>query len=295
MYRSSILYPPPDLSKLKILFDIRVISTKLCLSWCQFNISKDRLLVRILSILIIVFSVTGCGGGGGPIVESANALRVFSDGSGVGKATASNGNKAYFISPEIISFVYLIQQDVSNTTDSDIDDLTLISSGAKYEIRAGFEDGIEIVGFFKTGTYGNSDASVIYLGDYFDQLTIASVSRLTGKLRGTYTYDGIYVVNDRLGYDFFEIGPSNITANFGNKTFNISAYSDNTQLNGSGFLDTSTGQISSTNLSFLRPGVSSSNATLIGAIGGSNGSGVSGVWHTNGSSPFYEGSFLAHQ
>ena len=46
-----------------------------------------------------------------------NAVRVFSDGAGVGRATSSDREQAYFIAPDIIDLVYYASQG-----DSSIDD-----------------------------------------------------------------------------------------------------------------------------------------------------------------------------
>ena len=260
-------------------------------------LSTGFLMARVFYFLLIVFTLSACGGGGKPVVTSFNAVKLFSDGAGVGRATSSDGERAYFISPDIVDLVYFANFEDDSALDDDIDiqNYPLEAQVFGYDFRSGVENGITISGWYKTGSYKGADASVVFMFPPIgDQIILAGVSELKGAPTGTYSYNGIYTVHDR-AYDFDEGGLVSISANFSNKTFTINASSPTTQLTGSGFLDINSGQISSTMLNFVETGVWSSKASLLGAVGGRNGSAVSGVWHTNESSPEYEGSFIGHR
>jgi hypothetical protein len=62
-------------------------------------------------------------------------------------------------------------------------------------------------------------------------------------------------------------------------------------LNGSGFIDASTGRISSGNLTFTSPSSTTYGASTFGNLTGSGASDVSGVYYTNDTNPDYSGAY----
>ena len=253
-------------------------------------------MLRNSLLLFFGFILTACGGGGGSVTESYSTIRVFGDGAGVGRATSSAGVEAYFISPEIVETIYYANANADNqvTPDLNISDYPLVGQLGGYDFREGTVDGVPMTAVYKTGEPGDADSAVMYFLVDDTQLVFTSLNKLTGSPRGTYTFTGLYSVDDRF-LDFTEIGDVILDANFSNGSFTINANSASTQLQGSGFLNTSSGQISSIDLNFTEPGVWAEKASILGSVGGRNATTVTGVWHTNEDTPAYEGAIIAHR
>ena len=247
-------------------------------------------------LLFFGFLLTACGGGGGSIVESYSVIREFGDKAGVGRAATSGGEQTYFIAPDIVDTVYYANADINNQVapNLNIDDFPLVAQLDGYDFREGFLEGAAVTAVYKTGDVEDADSSVLYMLVDDIQLIFTSSEKLSGSPSGTYTFTGLYSAEDR-EYEFFEIGDVTLQANFSNGSFTINATSATTQLEGSGFLNTSSGQISSVDLNFTETDIWSEKASILGGVGGRNDTTVTGVWHTNEDTPAYEGAIIAHR
>lgn len=258
---------------------------------------REALMLKNSLLLFFGFLLTACGGGGGgSVVESYSVIREFDDKAGVGRAASSGGEQTYFIAPDIVDTVYYANADINNQVapNLNIDDFPLVAQLDGYDFREGFLEGAAVTAVYKTGDPEDADASVLYMLVDDIQLIFTSSEKLSGSPSGTYTFTGLYSAEDR-EYEFFEVGDITLEANFSNGSFTINATSETTQLEGSGFLNTSSGQISSVDLNFTETDIYSGKASILGGVGGRNATTVSGVWHSNEDTPFYEGAILAHR
>ena len=156
-------------------------------------------MLRNSLLLFFGFLLTACGGGGGSVTESYSTIRVFGDGAGVGRATSSAGVEAYFISPEIVETIYYANANADNqvTPDLNISDYPLVAQLGGYDFREGTVDGVPMTAVYKTGEPGDADSAVMYFLVDDTQLVFTSLNKLTGSPRGTYTFTGLYSVDDR--------------------------------------------------------------------------------------------------
>jgi hypothetical protein len=262
-----------------------------------------------LSLLIAInmlFVLGACGGGGGssssssPVV-TASSLKVFEDGAGVAVLQGvSNGRKVLILSPVIT--------DVVASASS----LTSVPSGGNYSLTA---SGNTATATIKTGTY-TSDGITGNITEYTDNggeaaimlLEVPSVlnavyaggSTLNGTPSGTYTYSGLHAFGRRAVGVTPELGSFSMSANFTNGTFSYSGTTASSSLTGSGAIDASAGQFTSTQMTLTAPtlpagwavGTTNYSASLYGLLHGTNASAVSGVYHSNDTYPDYAGAFV---
>lgn len=253
--------------------------------------------MKKLILLGCVCGLSACGGGGGELQANYSVVRAFSDGSGVGRAVGTSGDDTsilYFISPEIVAAVNSANSDTSTVApDIDPQNFPLISQRAGYDFRQGFLEGASVTVVAKTGEVDDTDNIVAYFDISGESMIMAGVDALNGKPAGTYTYVGLYSVEDSRYVDWLEVGDLTLTANFDTETFSIDASSDSTSLSGSGYVDTNSGQLSSVALTLNDSFENETrDASLLGSVGGQNAATVAAIWHTNENTPIYQGAII---
>lgn len=237
---------------------------------------RDGVFMKKFVLLGCVCGLSACGGGGGGIDLEFQTLTIFSDAAGVAKGTAANGEKMYYIAPNIVADV--AASNAAGPQDPvNILDYPIVDREAGYNIRQGAIDGYNVLVAEKIGT---EEGSVIYLYNNFEDALAVAAAPLNGVPSGTHTYSGLYVVGQR-GTGWAEMGDFTLAANLDNQTFTITGSSADTSLTGSGYLETSTGSVSSSSLVFTDVDFGSYTATTIGTLGGNNAAEVVGLWYTN--------------
>lgn len=223
--------------------------------------------------------LSACGGGGGGEVElDFKTLTIFSDNAGIAKGTAANAGKMYYMAPNIVADV--AASNAAGPQDPvNILDFPIVDRAAGYNIRQGAIEGLNVLVAEKIGT---EEGSVIYLYDNSQDALAVAAHPLKSVPSGTHTYSGLYVVGQR-GTGWAEMGDMTLTANMDAQTFTILGTSADTSLSGSGYLETSTGSVSSSSLAFTDVDFGTYSATTIGTLGGDNAGEVVGLWYTNDS------------
>ena len=242
-----------------------------------------------------VLALAACGGSStGSSVASYTALKVFSDGAGVGRGVDADGNQLLFISPDINQVVAeanrVTENDLANVQLSDFPVVEQLSTNANRR------DG--------TFTFNGVTANVIAIEDlggeagiiYFEIPNTANLAMATGtKLgslpSGNFLYAGTLVTGLRDIDPILENGSFQMTTNFDTGTFTFSGSTLSDTVNGSGFINTSSGQLSSNQITMNTSGENRS-ATMYGQFHGSSAQSVSGVFHSNESNPAYAGAFV---
>jgi len=238
----------------------------------------DGAVMKKFVLFACVCGLSACGGGGGSVDLDFKTMTIFSDGAGIAKGTAANGGKLYYMAPNIVADV--AASNAAGPVESvNILDYPIVDRAAGYNIRQGADDqlGMNVLVAEKIGT---GEGSVVYLYDNFQDALAVAAAPLNGVPSGTHTYTGLYVVGQR-GTGWAEMGDFTLAANLDNQTFSISGSSADTSLTGSGYLETSTGSVSSSSLVFADVDFGSYTATTIGTLGGDNAADVVGLWYTN--------------
>lgn len=239
-------------------------------------------------MLGFAYCLSACGGGGGGVASlSASAERIFQDGTGVASAQYDDGTVAYILGPNIVAEVNAINQD--NSVDKiDTSNYSIIQRLNGYTIRQGADGGVNAL-IAENDTSGAN--SMVYAFNNSGDALLVGTKPTSNLPSGTHTYTGVYAVGDRRSGGS-DLGTATVTANFSNGSFNISAASSTTTLDGSGFLETSNGNLSGTGFTFIDPVNTTYSASVIGKIGSREGSDEAvGLWYTNDTNPDFGGGF----
>jgi hypothetical protein len=237
--------------------------------------------------------LAACGGGSTGAV-SYTALKVFSDGDGVGRGVASDGTKLVFITPDVGATVTAANtgsSDALNVTASDFPVVQNLATNAKLRQGAVTIEGIAANVTIVEDLGGDASLILFDIPNYAS-LGMAGGSAMTGNPTGTHTYNGTMTMGSRSsGGAGQQLGSFAMSANFDTQAYSFSGSTTSHTLNGTGLIDTASGRFSSNNLNATTFGTGRS-ATMYGELHGNAANSVSGVFHTNESSATYSGGFV---
>lgn len=266
----------------------------------------SRLYAVISAVFVIGLSGCSSSGGGsnnGSTVNNTNTsndslsnftiAKAFGDGGGVATGIESDGSRSVFIAPEIIEVV----QAANSVTESDLDsfeasDFPVVNTLPNANIRQGaiISDGIVINITILEDLGGDFGLVLQEVPDIANALI--TIGTPLGTLpSGTFTYIGNLATGLRSVEPDVEFGNFTMDANFINGTFIFNGSTLSDTLSGNGFINTTTGSISSSSLSF-NTGSTARTATMYGNFHGSSAQGVTGIFHSNESNPEYSGGFV---
>jgi hypothetical protein len=251
---------------------------------------------KYCAVIAATFALTACGGGGG-VTQGYSSVSVLSDASGVAKANLDS-TTALVLIPSVDTYIANGNAGLNGAGDDnfELNQVPIIGTTSVATIRQGAvsaSDGISQ----NITVYEINDATegfgLIELPQYGIRYFIAASEKpLSNIPSGTFTYTGNQVVRHWQGGSFKEFGDVTINADFTNKEFVYSGSSSNAGVNGIGYLDTSTGKLTSVDASLIANG-SAYTATIHGLLSGAGASSITGVFHTNDASPDYAGAFVA--
>ena len=249
------------------------------------------LAIRPIFVVLLAVTLSACDSSGTNPTASFSTLKVWSDGDGVGRGETSDGQRAYFLSDDIVGVVAAAnaagETDTPNKEDFPV---SLVYNG--YEIREGALEGANVIIAVPVSGDGGR-LSYIYSSSY--SALGASLPALGSAPMGTFNYNGVYVVGHRPS-GWKEVGTLALATNLSNGTFTINASGNDTSLTGSGFVNTSNGQISGSSFVFNDVDYGSYSATIVGGVGGANAEGVAGVFYTTeDSNPEFAGGFAGQR
>ena len=243
-------------------------------------------MMRLVFVLLSLFALSACGGGGGGFTQSApNVTRI---------ASLSNGGKLY--TADRLGFSYVIFSTSAETPELDavvnldLNNFTTLSSGSNWEILEGNyiyngEDQylyayVEVLDAI-SGDGVLSGLSYNYVDDKIQHQSYGT--QLSGNLpAGNVTYTGYNSVSN-IDATFTDAGSFTMNANFSTGKGSISANGDDTYMQANGFgINTRTGSFSATNATVGYIGGASSSDRLDGHFNGKNAKGVSGIYTDTG-------------
>lgn len=239
------------------------------------------------------FTVSACGGGGGPVEVSYNTLRVFSDGAGVAVGT-TGATKELTLIPEVSAVV----TEVNNLGDAsqytvELSSFPIIGSTANSTIRQGAitSDGItqNILIYEIDGEQGFGQ---ITMPEYGIKYYSAQSNGDPVNPTGTFTYAGDQLVEAWQSGSFSEIGTVTITANFDSNSISYSGQTASSTLNGTGVLEVDEARFTDVDATLVVSG-QTYTTTIHGLVNGTDASSTTGVFHTNDLTPDYAGAFVA--
>ena len=237
--------------------------------------------------------LAACGGSSTGAV-SYTALKVFSNGDGVGRGVASDGTKLVFITPDVgatVEAANIGSSDALNVTASDFPVVQNLATNAKLRQGAVTIEGIAANVTIVEDLGGDASLILFDIPNYAS-LGMAGGSAMTGNPTGTHTYNGTMTMGSRSsGGAGQQLGSFAMSANFDTQAYSFSGSTTNHSLNGTGLIDTASGRFSSNNLNATTFGTERS-ATMYGELHGNAANSVSGVFHTNESSATYSGGFV---
>ena len=252
--------------------------------------------IRFFIIPLSLAFLTACGGSGGGvgvIVNSAEAVKGFSDDFGLiqlKNAGIKNGGYGYVLIESPAMFINALDGDVAIENTWNTRPVSRNSGYAAVRENAFIESGISVnaaeyrdyteISAIRYGRY--SDGSLWMLQTIGDNYGSAPI----GSLR----YKGTLVMFDRNTNFSRQEGLVTVNVNFSDRAFDLNGETAAYSISGSGYVDTNFGTLSSSNSTVRVSGVNK-NASINGSLHGTNASGVSGVIYTSGSTPRYTGAF----
>ena len=245
---------------------------------------------RTLLALPAVVLLAACGGGGdGLATANFTTLKAFSDGAGVARGVASDGTQMVVIGPDIAEVVASANQN--DPADLQFSDFAIVDTRPTAVIRQGTATVDGQVANITIVEDKGGEAGLIYMeipggGD----AVFATGSAFGAAPNGSYTYNGVHIIGDRVFGDQQD-GTFSLTADFNNQTFSYNGSTVSSSLSGSGTIDTVNGRFSSNTLNSNVDG-DTAFATMYGQLHGDSAQSVSGVFHTNESDPSYAGAFV---
>lgn len=250
---------------------------------------KIKLLVTLPTLALLA----ACGGSSTGSV-SYTALKVFSNGDGVGRGVASDGTKMVFITPDVgatVTSANAGSSDALNVTESDFPIVQVLATNANLRQGAVTIEGIAANVTIVEDLGGDASLILFDIPSYAS-LGMAGGSAMTGNPTGTHTYDGTMTMALRsAGGSAQQLGSFVMSANFNTQAYSFSGFTTNHSLTGTGVIDTASGRFSSNNLNATTFGTGRA-ATMYGELHGNAANSVSGVFHTNENSATYAGGFV---
>ena len=238
------------------------------------------------------------GGGGGSNMTSEAPLsvaRVFSDGSGVARGkNVNDGSKSLFVAPDIAALVSEVNSGDGASGDELISSIEVVgpAPGGGVKGEGAISVGAEAANV--DAVKHPDDTAAIF---YFDQPNAGSMVVAIGVDHGSlpegeFTYSGTLATGVRSQNPDIEYGTFTMDADFNAETFDFSGQTASDTLNAAGAINIEDGQFASNNVQFVTSGTQR-GGRIYGNIHGSNGETVSGVAHSNESSPVYGAAFVS--
>ena len=262
-------------------------------------------ITQVLALGSLAVAVGACSsggdssGGGSSVTVDASPIKVFSDGSGVGKVRTASGGEVstgYILTPELT----LALQEFEATqeiTPFDITSLPLTGSGPNTQIREGAVtvDGVTIN---VTAAITNAeDAGLSLLEEPSSGLSIliSEGVEATGlPSSGTATYSGLFGMQDVYYDPSPELGTFMATADFQNS--NVTLDGSTASYRASGTATISGNSFSSGSITIEdQPFAIVESGSLQGDFHGDGGNSMAGVIYSNDSSATYRGGFVGSQ
>lgn len=227
-----------------------------------------------------------------PSTTTATTLTVFSDNAGVARIVSPSGGELVYIAPDIAADVAVVNANGTAATSIVASDYSIISQTHGYNLRQGTtSSGGQTYNVVIAEKIGTNKASIAYIyNNYGSAIGAGDTVAFSAAPTGAFTYSGLFVAGSRSS-SFAEIGTSSLTADFDRGTFSINSATNSTSLTGTGYIDSTTGRISSGTLVFNSPYGTNYTATTLGTLSGTAATEVSGVFYTNDINPDYAGAF----
>lgn len=251
---------------------------------------------RAISVLILASSLWGCGGGGDQTEISANALTVFSDGSGIAKFTSESAT-GFVYSDEIVQVIQGFRNpgDTSAVNIPNEEDLPIVSSNQYTSTRRGtLEAGGELVNITILRDVRNDSLGSIFFEMPSGYVDISSVGgeKPTGlPTSGIARYTGEQTFTSRFQNAPFQRGTFTLDVNFGTRQFAYTSQSQLYSATASGIFDANTGVYASTSAIIFANGVQYSGQ-FYGTLNGLGASSTAGLLVETSAQPRFSGTHM---
>lgn len=253
-------------------------------------------MVRLFIILLSLFALSACGGGGTSI-SKAEIITKRPDGTGT--------VRGYLQTPYGNVTTILLTADV----DSEVAALNAHDGTQVADLRS--------ISYWKSDTYSDyytaqaviggelTDVTILYnkieatTFAYYGESTSANGAAVAGLQAtnlpsGLHVYSGSNVVANRDGSNM-EFGTFTMGVNFDTKTASINGSTNSTSLDATGMsVNTSSGTFH-TNSATYRVNDSASNATVTGLFHGNGATSVTGVYYPSGNNPATSGAIIGNR
>ena len=248
-----------------------------------------------VSVLAVLAACGGDGGGANSTLDAnASTVRVFGDDSGIMRVVREDGSQGLFMISDVAEQVSLFN---SNDAESDFNDTTDLSSSGTVVGGATQLEGASTIGNLAGNItaleHPDGVARIVYLEVPNYTAIAGAAGNPVGSLpSGSFTYQGTLATGLRTQDPQLEYGTFTMDADFNAQTFDFNGQTASDTLQATGAIDVADGQFTSSNVLFVTSGTQR-GGRLYGSIHGPNGETVSGLAHSNESSPVYGAAFVS--
>jgi hypothetical protein len=255
--------------------------------------------MRTKAILLLssVGLVAACGGSSTINSNMANLsaapVKVFSDGAGVASLSEADGPRLFIIVPDIGGFVKYANEnggtDLSGTSGS-LEIVQVLPTNA-YLRQGAFESDGLVANITAVEDLGGDSIMMLATFPAGDIAIYAGGSALGSLPSGVHTYSGTLGMGRRSGNTQAELGSFTLSADFTNSSFSIQGLTNSYAVNGSGFINATSGRFTANSIDVTSTG-GRTTGSVYGNLHGNNAESVSGVLHTNEANPIHAGAFV---
>ena len=237
-------------------------------------------------------SVYGCssgGGGGSADPVDWSTLKVFGDGAGVARLVDSEtGEQGLLIGPDITALVDAANDDEIDDSIATFSDFAKVNTLTYSTVREGT---VTVDGTTANVTFYEDRSGIAGIALFeipgLARLGLVTGTRMTGNPSGSFDYVGTHGVRNR-NNDAIQIGTFDMTIDFDSNSFAYDGETASSELVGTGSVDVANARFASSDLSFSTNGYANT-ATMRGLLHGEDAEGVSAIFHTNETTPLYDG------
>lgn len=248
--------------------------------------------MKIVAALMIFTLLSACGGGNEESRMYASALRVFSDGSGIGRLD----NNLFYVADlsEVIQSVNEGEAVDNGLSLPDDTNMPVVSTHPYATLRRGVAslagDSFNVA-LLLDNRSDETGAVYFELPGASDMILVAGLRPANVPAVGTYRYVGTQTANARAALAPDQIGTFQLDIDYLNGTFTYSGLAATFSVTATGTVDRASGLFASTNVTITAGGQRYAGH-FYGQIHGEGATGATGIIVTADPQPDYSASFV---
>jgi hypothetical protein len=246
--------------------------------------------MKKLGVLVILFSLAGCGGSSN--LTNVSLTKVFPDRAGIITGSYANGSKVAAVWPDAAATV--VESNKNTSSNMQASSFPIVGSYSTGKVRSGAITDGRFSANITVYEDSSGDAVLFYADEPGSYNGVMGIVAPYTAPTGTFSYSGLFAAADRTYSSSLETGSFTMSANFSAKTVVFNGQTTSYLLTGNATLDSDTGTFNSNTFRFEDANYYY-EASIYGLMGGNGATATSGVFHTNDYSVDYAGAFVGQR